>query len=899
MLRLRSICIFGIVCCWLSSPTVISATPSNRIGLVKFYDRFLSKNLNTCTTCHLPSTSAKTPVSLAEFPHNPFGNRLRIAADQLRSLGKKTDIATRLMFIANEDSDWDGVDNITELLLGHAPGDKNDTPTALELKTAKSKRAEFAKFLGSYRWQPFDSVHRPAVHKTKSPLRNTNPIDAFITAEHEKHGLHPRPEATRTVLLRRVYFDLVGLSPTPEEMKIFESDTSPKAYEKVVDMLLASPRYGERWGRHWMDVWRYSDWAGWADGGQIRDSKPHIWRWRDWIVESLNADKGYDRMAQEMLAADEIAPENTDSLRATGFLVRNYKLLSREQWMEDTVGHTAKAFLGLTMHCAKCHDHMYDPISQRDYYRMRAIFEPHNVRTDRIPGQPDTAKDGLVRAYDADLKAQTFLFPRGDDRNPDKTQPIEPGVPGALGGSLHIASLKLSRFASQPDKRAFVLAETLSNAEKEDKTATENVAKLHADKAVSKLNIEIAELTLTVTQSKLAATKSVLNVERLEDAGQHKTEEWKKAASETLTAQRAQAVDEAKLNILTSHTALTTAAAGKPQIEAKAQLADAEKALKTALAELQKPDGTDYKPRAVSIYPVNSSGRRLAFARWLTDRQNPLTARVAVNHIWARHFGAGIVPSLSDFGRNGRLPSNPQLLDWLASEFMDSGWHMKSLHRLILTSRAYRMDSTNDIENARRDPDNTFLWRMSSRRMEAELVRDNLLYVSHALDETRGGPEIDHNLGLTSHRRSIYLRHAAEKQAEFLQIFDAPSVTECYERKPSVLPQQALALANSTLAQTQARELADTLQTSVGRDAGKFVSQAFLQILSRRPTPEERAICIQFLFEQAARIRGQHTLKTASVGVSVPNKQSSDPDLRARENLVLVLFNHNDFVTIR
>jgi hypothetical protein len=222
---------------------------------------------------------------------------------------------------------------------------------------------------------------------------------------------------------------------------------------------LESPHYGERWGRHWMDIWRYSDWAGY--GAEVRDSQPHIWRWRDWIVESLNEDKGYDRMVQEMLAADELASTDEKALRATGYLVRNYKMLSREKWMQDTVEHTAMAFLGITLGCARCHDHMYDPLLQKEYYQVRAIFEPHQVRLDRIPGQPDTKKDGLPRAYDADLATPTYLFIRGDDRNPDKSKPLPPGVPDSLGGQFGKVDLVLLPLtAHAPDKRPFVIAET-------------------------------------------------------------------------------------------------------------------------------------------------------------------------------------------------------------------------------------------------------------------------------------------------------------------------------------------------------------------------------------------------------------------------------------------------------
>src|SRR5207302_10027919 len=231
-------------------------------------------------------------------------------------------------------------------------------------------------------------------------------------------------------------------------------------YEKVVDKLLADPRYGERWGRHWMDIWRYSDWAGY--GAEVRDSQPHIWRWRDWIVNALNTDKGYDRMIVEMLAGDELAPEDSSALAATGYLVRNWKRYSREKWMQDTIEHTFQAFLGTTIGCARCHDHMYDPLRQKEYYQVRAIFEPHNVRTDRLPGQPDSAKDGLVRVFDDKPDVKTFLFLRGDERTPDKT-PLPPGVPEALGGkAFTVALVSLPRSASAPDKRDFVIQETLT-----------------------------------------------------------------------------------------------------------------------------------------------------------------------------------------------------------------------------------------------------------------------------------------------------------------------------------------------------------------------------------------------------------------------------------------------------
>lgn len=578
--RLRTRFALGALFCLLMLwGKAASATPANRIGLEKLYGRFLPARMNACTTCHLPSKTNAAPTSLADFPHNAFGHRLALAADELRKAGRKTDIATRLRYVAQEDSDGDGVDNQTELLLGHAPGDSGDKPTAKELLLAGAKRAAFVKFLAEYRWQPFESVQPQPVPKVANTAWNRNPIDAFLAREHQSRHLHPRPPAARNVLLRRVYVDLIGLSPTPAELHAFEADTSPDAYEKVVDRLLASPRYGERWGRHWMDVWRYSDWAGWADGNQIRDSKPFIWRWRDWIVESLNADKGYDRMAQEMLAADELCPNDTDALRATGFLVRNYKLLSREQWMEDTLNHTSRAFLGLTLHCAKCHDHMYDPIRQEEYYRVRAIFEPHNVRTDRIPGQPDTTKDGLVRAYDAEPAAPTYLYVRGDERNPDKSHTLTPGVPESLGGRLTIQPIALPHDAVSPDRREWALRETVQGSEQAVATAAKSAEQASAPSATGGQAIQkIAQLTLSAAQARHAALLAVLHVEQIEEKDGKKGESWKQAATETVIRQREQTVKEAELNLQTAQDALQNALAAAKTEREKAEKAKPEAA---------------------------------------------------------------------------------------------------------------------------------------------------------------------------------------------------------------------------------------------------------------------------------------------------------------------------------
>lgn len=702
-------------------------------------------------------------------------------------------------------------------------------------------------------WKPFEPVQRPPVPETPADRPAANPIDAFFGQAQAERGLRYRPEASKETLLRRVYLDLIGLAPTPEEREAFLNDDSPDAYEKLVDRLLADPRHAERWARHWMDIWRYSDWAGWTDGGQIRDSQPHIWRWRDWIVESLQADAGYDSMILDMLAADERAPEDAGALRATGFLVRNYKMFSREQWLEDAVNHTSRAFLGLTMGCAKCHDHRTDPIPQTEYYALRAIFEPHQVRLDHVPGEVDAKKDGLARAYDANLDAPTFFLPRGDDRHPDKDRPIAPGVPTFLGGTLEVEPVELPPAAVTPHRREFVREALEREAEKALNGAKEEEAPLAA--------------------AKLRALRAVLALERLEEAGKKDTPEYKEAEAAAIKAQREEAAQTALRQVVAATAARAKAEQEKGDVEAaEKKLNEAKEALNAALTESASPVAGSPRPREAPVYPARSTGRRLAFAKWLTRRDNPLTARVAVNHIWTRHFGEGLAPSVSDFGNGGRKPAHPALLDWLAAEFMDSGWSMRHVHRLICLSAAYRQSSapgaTGTAEAA--DPDNVYFWRFPSRRLEAEAVRDNVLHVTGGLDLTRGGPDIDHKLALSSPRRSLYLRCAAEKQPEFLQVFDGPSVVECYERRASVMPQQALALLNSELTRNRAKAAVKLYENET--DDAAVVREAFVRFLTREPKTEELELCLEFL-------------------------RTSGP--RARELFLLTLLNHHEFITIR
>ena len=867
----------------------MEATPANKKIFEKHMGPLLNAKLDSCATCHVRA-DANGAETLEEFPHNAFGKRLRAVKQIWKKEGKRASMEDRLVFVAEEDADGDGYGNLDEILMGRKPGDARDFPNTQEKAHLAGLQKRFSQFLDRYPWRPFEPVKRPPVPQVKPEYgkRMGNEIDAFLAAQQEERGLKPMPEAPREVLLRRVHLDLTGLAPTPEEIRDFLEDQSPEAYAKVVDALLESPAYGERWGKHWMDIWRYADWGGYK--AAVRFSQPHIWHWRDWIIESLNKDKGYDQMIMEMLAADEAEPDDEDALRATGYLVRNFHAGSRDVWLDNVVKHTSQAFLGLTMGCARCHDHKYDPIPQEAYYKMRAIFEPYYVRTDRVPGELDIKRAGIPRAFDRSLTSKTYLFDRGDERHPLKDKVMLPGVPEALGGTYQPEPVILPRLAYQPAKRDFVKKEMKQAAQSEVDKAKAALALVIKTTPDDQVKLKAAELQLAAAQSRQRALVALFQVESMEDQGKKGSEAWKKIAVETAAIQRKASLDEAQANLAVGQSEKEVAQGKMNQAKKRndsKQMAIATKAMKVAVKKIQdakkavtdaekmtkKPVTEKYKAREGLAYPSTSTGRRLAFAKWLSSKANPLTARVAMNHIWLRHFGQAIVPTVSDFGANGRPPTHPALLDWLAAEFMARGWKMKEMHRLIVCSAAYRMSSRSDEHDLAIDPDNIYLWRMPARRMEGEIVRDNLLWVSGRLDDRMGGPDIDNKLGQESRRRSVYLRHGREKLVEFVQIFDGPKVSECYKREESVQPHQALAMENSKLTNLAARSLSERLNSRKDQSNGAFVQEAFLTVLGKIPKAEEKKLCLEFL---------------------------ENGDLvRKRERLISVLLNHNDFVTIR
>ncbi len=877
----------------------------------------------------------------------------------------------------------------------------------------------------------FQKPVRPAPPKVRQARWGRNPVDAFLMAEWEKRGLTPAPDADPRLLVRRLYLDLTGLPPTLDETREFLADRAPDAYEKLVDRLLASPRYGERWGRHWMDIWRYSDWFGRREIGDHRFSFPHIWRWRDWIIESLNQDKGYDRMLVEMLAADEIAPNDDNMQRATGYLARNFHRFNRHVWLQDTVEHLAVGVLGVTMKCARCHDHKYDPIAQEEYYQLRAFFEPHDIRTDRVPGQPNVKEDGLARVYETGARKgtvepysppiydKTFRLIRGEESNPDLSKEIQPGIPAVLGDwKPAIEPVKLPLEAAAPDLREFVARDLVAEAEREVRlleralaNARESVKQAQglppASGVVAEPKLEFPEPVRLLLRKRCqgchggAATRNGLAVGNLEalrrggllhgpaivpgdsrrsplmryvrgEATPRMPHGLNPLAAEDV-AQLARWIDampaedpaavlrkaEARVARLEKQLAAKRAAvpAWKARIEADvaavrqpdeprtkelAQAArEAERRAAVAQAEADVGEATQFLAEAqratpadraeldklvaaaktrleaaakvlgaasesytpiITRYQDTSSGRRLALARWISGRDNPLTARVAVNHIWMRHFGRGLVPTVTNFGKRGKPPVSQALLDWLAVEFMDSGWSMKKLHRLLVTSRAYRMASSGanlPASSQKVDPENEFFWRMHTRRMEGEVVRDAALFLAGVMDFTQGGPDLDESLGLTSQRRSLYLRHTPDSQVEFLRLYDQPTPVECYSRPESVVPQQALASVNSLLTLDAARRLARSLEQRGGVQPDPFVRVAFETVLGLPPSPEELAASREFLSEQTALHRDPSKLTRFASRRETTVDPAAEPAARARENFVHALLNHTEFVTIR
>jgi hypothetical protein len=770
---------------------------------------------------------------------------------------------------------------------------------------------------------------RPSLPRVVNRDWSVNSIDAFISARHLAHGLLPQPRASKGILVRRLFLDLVGVPPSLEETAEINAMPESEWYAALVEKLLEDPRHGQRWGRHWMDVWRYSDW--WGLGEQLRNSQKHIWHWRDWIIESINSDTPYDEMLRLMLAADEIAPDDVSKLRATGFLARNWFLFNRNTWMEDTVEHVGKGLLGLTFNCSKCHDHKYDPISQTDFYRLRAFFEPYHVRLDVAAGGADLDKDAIPRAFEADSTAPTYRFVRGEESKPDKSAVIAPGVPAIFDfAPLKVVPVSLPQSAYEPQRQPWVLdahaataarnlelaaqsveraAEKLAKAKEaaQNNAASESLQKsiseAEAEWVFSQKTREFREAEKVSVQARAAAMRALWRADSNEPAlrAAAVVAERKSAA-----AKQQRVVAELKLKLLRAPESK------KAEFEKNlaAALEESSRLAKAASSEVKTTDqytvlfGAKWTPtRFLSsgkddpepVFPRESSGRRTALAHWITDPRNPLTARVAVNHIWTRHMGVPLAANMFEFGRKGAVPTHPELLDWLAAELVEHGWSMKHLHRLIVHSQVYCMSSSaaGGEDCILKDPDNVEYWRRVPIRLESEVIRDSLLGLSGKLDCALGGPPVEPPAQETSARRSVYFYHSNNSRNLFLTMFDGAPVKECYRREQSVVPQQAMAMTNSRLVEESARRIAGLVLERFGGaidDAG-FVRVAYEYVLGVPPKDRESVACLEAL----SAVRGSGAA-TGAAGAQAPQDSAA---LDARALLIWVLLNHNDFVTLR
>jgi hypothetical protein len=632
----------------------------------------------------------------------------------------------------------------------------------------------------------FQPIVQAPVPQVKGAEVARTAIDRFLLARLEPLGLSFRPDADKTTLIRRVTLDLTGLPPSPAEVREFLADTRPDAYERLVDRLLASPRYGERWARHWMDVAGYAD----SDGGSAADTdRPHAWRYRDWLIRAFNDDKPLDRFLLEQMAGDELVPRpwtnlskpQVDLLTATGFLrmpadptAADYSEIARNQVMADTIKVVTSTTLGLSVACAQCHDHRYDPISHVDYYRLRAMFEPAlHWEGYRQPGAR------VLSLY--------------SDRDRDTAAKVE----------AEVKPLAEKREAYQADAMKRALAKELEKYQEPLKGQLKAAADTPADKRTPEMN------KLLDANPSVKISPGVL-YQYLPDAA----EELKKMDA-AIAAVRAKKPPE-------NFIAIYDEPAGKaPPATKRLHRGDYRQPLEEVQAgvpEVMKPEGAalniDARPET-----GHSTGRRLAFARWLFSDENPLTARVLANRIWMHHFGRGLVATAGEFGKLGEPPTHPELLDHLASELKRNSWRTKSLHRAIVTSTAYRQESARDMSTAsgEADADGRWLSRYPVHRLEAETIRDRVLAASGRLDTQMFGPPVDVQaddsgqvvIAGESPRRSIYVKQKRSQPVSLMAAFDAPVMeTHCERRTSATVATQSLMLLNGAFVLEEAKKLA-------------------------------------------------------------------------------------------
>ena len=629
-----------------------------------------------------------------------------------------------------------------------------------------------------------------------------NEVDQFIFEKLSANGLAPAAETERAVLARRLYEDVVGLPPTPEQLDAFLSDESPQAYEHLVDELLDSPHYGEHWARFWLDLVRYAE----SDGYKADGFRPNAWRYRDYVVRAFNADKPYDQFVLEQLAGDEIAPHDPDALTATGYyrhVIYEYNQRDpKGQWrdiLNDMTDNVADTYLAMGMGCARCHNHKFDPILQRDYYRLQGFL--------------------------------TNLWFRDD-------------VPLATGDQLAAHSEQLEQWRAA----AGDVLKRIAEVEGPRQTKGEKTA-------VTRFSPDIQAIWAKPAAERSAYEKQIAHLVWLQVIGEEGQQAAKLSKEDKATWDELQEAlaqfDGSKPAPLPLGQCVTDIGpvASPVFIPGKERLGEIEPGVPTLF---------DAAPAVVEPPPdaPQSTGRRTALARWLTQPEHPLTSRVMVNRVWQQHFGTGLVATPSDFGRLGEPPSHPELLDWLATQFVSSGWSLKWLHRTILTSATYRQASLGDpdrIANGMRvDPANRLLWRFPIRRLTAEQIRDAMLAASGELSLETGGPSVDADVP----RRSVYVKALRNTRDPLLDVFDLPDrIVGTGERNVTTTPGQSLLLINGEWGLARAGAFARRLEREIAGSDDSKVRHAWRLAYGRDPSPAELSRAVEFLTRGAGAAR--------------------------------------------
>lgn len=735
---------------------------------------------------------------------------------------------------------------------GEMPGDDAEPVPEVELKKlaawidgadfpSSADLAEEANHSVHARAETLWSFHAPVrptlpvVHKNTDRVRT--PVDQFLLARLEQEGVSYRPEAEKRVALRRLYFDLIGLPPSPRDVEAYLADTRPDAWEQCVDRLLASPQYGERWGRHWLDV------AGWSESTLLIQDfmRPGFWSYRDWVIQAFNRDLPYNEFVREQIAGDELTdwrnadvltPDMLDKLTATGFLRStpdgtDNQLITQEEkrfaTQQTAVEVANKALMGLTLNCVRCHDHKYDPITQKEYYQTISIFSAAYDLEKWLPGMVNTFGAGPVRVVPVADKPGRAAFSERmkalGERNAELSYQRDNGIPNRYRDKY--VGENMDKLPPEIDRP--LLKEALTKEERERNP--EQKAVVYAAAKLFELGAEnIKKLYPTIAKEQDENQKQQ---RRLADEGSD--------IGQVIWALWDVSTDPTPLRLLRRGDFKTPADVVEPGV-------------------IQMLDDPDHPWTAPSFDPQHddTTGRRLAYADWLVRPKHPLTARVMVNRIWQYHFGTGIVSTPDDFGARGAKPSHPELLDWLATEFVESGWSIKHLHRLMVNSSAYRQASLSelDTDNAARELSPQLLASFPRRRIEAEAMRDSLLAVSGLLNPTMFGESIatvaqsDGSYSVPKdhpgrHRRSIYLSTRRTQLPTLLQLFDAPSMdTNWPQRHDSAIAPQALAMTNDPFV----IECADALAGRILRERFSTedrIAHAFEICYARKPDPDE------------------------------------------------------------